>query len=77
MNDLQIKKIDTNIYAISNKNFYLIGYYEKMNQNMSKVNLISWYDKNTKRYKTNKNKLYNHMTKWFDYIIEKYYKEAV
>ena len=73
---MEIKKIDSNIYGISNNNFYLIGYYEKINNNTSKVNLISWYDKKTKRYKTQKNKLYNHMTKWFNYIIEKYGSEA-
>lgn len=78
MNDLiKIKKIDSHIYGISTKSFYLIGYYKKINQNTSKVNLISWYDKITKRYKTPKNKLYNHMTKYFDYIIEKYGIEAV
>lgn len=78
MNELiEIKQIDHNIFGISTKAFYLIGYYEKINQNTSKVNLISWYDKKTKRYKTPKNKLYNHMTRWFDYIIEKYNIEAV
>lgn len=74
-NLIEIKKIDKNIFGISTKNFYLIGLYEKINDNTSKVNLFSWYDKKTKRYKTPKNKLYNHMTKWFDYIIEKNYKE--
>ena len=77
MNNLiKINKIDSHIYGISTKSFYLIGYYEKINTNTSKVNLITWYDKTTKRYKTYKNKLYNHMTKYFNYIIEKYGEEA-
>lgn len=77
MNDLiNIKKIDNNIFGVSTKEFYLIGLYEKINDTTSKTNLFSWYDKKTKRYKTPKNKLYNHMTKWFNYIIEKYGEEA-
>lgn len=73
---IKIEKISQDIFGISTPSFYLIGYYEKININTSKVNLISWYDKKTKRYKTPRNKLYNHMTRYFNYIIEKYGAEA-
>lgn len=74
-NNVIITNNGNNIYTLETKTYKCVGYYEKISNNMTKVNLIKWYDKNTKRYKTYKNKLYNHTLKWFAYMLEKY-KEA-
>lgn len=72
VNDVIIINNGNNIYTLETKGHKCVGYYEKMPNNITKVNLLKWYDKNTKRYKTYKNKLYNHMIRWFEYMLEKY-----
>ena len=74
---VNIEKISKNYYILETDGHICKGMIEKINNKATKVRLDVWYDKHTKRYKSPSNKLFNHTTKWFLYMWEKYYKMEV
>lgn len=71
MNPIIIKQ-SNNLYILETDGHILKGYFKRINETTTEVNLYNWYDKTTKRHKTSKNKLFCHMTRWFCYMLEKY-----
>lgn len=73
MEDIKITTNGDNIYCVDTIGHKCIGFFRRINDKTIETRLDSWFDKNTKRYKGRTNKLYNHMEKWFVYMIEEYY----
>lgn len=72
MESVKITKIENNIYILETNGHICKGFYKKINDSMYEIKLYSWYDKNTKRHKSEKNKLFKHMENWFCYMLTKY-----
>lgn len=73
MENIEIKNIGGDNYVVDTTGHRCKGYYKRLSNQTVVVNLEDWLDKKTKKHKTKKNKLYNHMQRWFVYMIEKYY----
>lgn len=73
MKDVEIRSVGNNKYIVDTIGYKCEGYYKRLQNKTTEVKLEKWFDKNTKRYKTSKNKLYNHTQRWFAYMVEKYY----
>lgn len=72
-NYIKIFKCENDIYILDTSGHKCTGLIQKISSDKTRVRLDKWYDKTTKRHKGTSNKLFNHMTNWFLYMIDKYY----
>lgn len=74
---MKIFECENDIYIVDTSGHKCTGLIQKIDSDRTRVRLDDWYDKSTKRHKGNSNKLFNHMEKWFCYMIEKYYLDNI
>ena len=64
-------------YKISNQDVVLCGNYSDFSNEQVSVVDFKYFNKKTKRYRTDKNPMYQHNLKWSIYILNEYLKWEV